>query len=83
MSETMMKAKTKARAKEEFSGEVLDELLQGVVTQQDLLGDGGTVKRLTKALLERVLQAELSHHLESGGIGGHETHFGRGELGVR
>lgn len=75
MTETMTKAKTKQEGREEFSAEVLDTLLQGVVTEQDLLGEGGTVKRLTKALLERVLQAELSHHL------GYDKHESKGRDG--
>jgi len=43
--------------------ELLDELLSGVKTPDDLLGDGGVFRQLKKALLERALGAELTHHL--------------------
>src|ERR1700734_2665853 len=43
--------------------ELLDELLSGVKTPEDLLGDGGVFRQLKKALMERVLSAELTHHL--------------------
>jgi putative transposase len=43
--------------------EVLDELLSGVSSPDDLLGDGGVFRRLKKALMERALGAELTHHL--------------------
>jgi putative transposase len=43
--------------------EVLDELLSGVNSPDDLLGDGGIFRQLKKALMERALGAELTHHL--------------------
>lgn len=43
--------------------ELLDELLAGYETPEDLLGDEGLFKQLKKALLERALGAELSGHL--------------------
>jgi putative transposase len=43
--------------------EVLDELLSGVSSAEDLLGDGGIFRQLKKALMERALGAELTHHL--------------------
>jgi putative transposase len=43
--------------------ELLDELLSGVKTPDDLLGDGGVFRQLKKALMERALGAELTHHL--------------------
>ena len=42
--------------------EVLDELLKDYKTPEDLLGKNGIVKQLTKALIERALQAELTDH---------------------
>ena len=44
--------------------ELLDELLKGVSTQEDLFGTDGLLKRLTGRLVERALKAELDHHLE-------------------
>jgi len=43
--------------------ELLDELLSGFKTPEDLLGDGGIFRQLRKALMERALGAELTHHL--------------------
>src|SRR5690554_4283901 len=46
-----------------FREEVLAELLAGYEKPEDLLGKGGLLEQLTKALVERALGAELSHHL--------------------
>jgi putative transposase len=43
--------------------EVLDELLRGYSSPDDLLGEDGLFKELKKRLLERALGAELSDHL--------------------
>ncbi len=43
--------------------ELVDELLESVKSPQDLLGDEGLLKQLTARLLERTLDAELTHHL--------------------
>ena len=43
--------------------EHLDELLAGYEKPEDLLGEEGLFKQLKKALLERALSAELTHHL--------------------
>lgn len=43
--------------------ELLDELLAGVTSPEDLTGDGGLFRQLKKALMERALGAELSQHL--------------------
>ena len=52
--------------------ELLDELLAGVSSPEDLTGDGGLFKALKKAMMERVLGAELTHHLgyEKGDVAG-------------
>lgn len=52
--------------------EIIEELLQGYATPQDLLGEEGLFKELKKRLLERALGAELSEHLgyEKGDPGG-------------
>ena len=46
-----------------FREEVLAELLAGYEKPEDLIGKGGILEQLTKALVERALGAELSHHL--------------------
>lgn len=43
--------------------ELLDELLAGVSSPEELLGDAGLFRQLKKALMERALGAELTHHL--------------------
>ena len=43
--------------------EVIEELLQGYSSPQDLLGEEGLFKELKRRLLERALGAELSEHL--------------------
>lgn len=46
-----------------FRPELIDELLQDYRSPEDLMGESGIVKQLTKALIERCLSAELDHHL--------------------
>jgi putative transposase len=53
--------------------ELLDELLQECKTPPDLFGEGGILKQLTTALVERALEAELSTHL------GYKKHESRPE----
>ena len=48
--------------------EVLNELLAGYEEPTDLMGANGILQQLTKALIERVLEGELTHHL------GYEKH---------
>ena len=42
---------------------VVDELLKTYEKPEDLLGDKGLFKELQKALIERVLEGEMTHHL--------------------
>ena len=42
-----------------ISKELLDELLKDYKKPDDLLGQGGILKELTKALVERCLNAEI------------------------
>jgi putative transposase len=48
-----------------FQPELLDQLLQSYEKPEDLLGEGGILKQLTKALVERCLEAEMKTHLET------------------
>ena len=43
--------------------ELIDELLKDYETPQDILGEGGLLKELTKAVIERCLETELDAHL--------------------
>lgn len=54
--------------------ELIDKLLGDYKSPEDLIGELGLLKQLTKALLERAMQAELTHHI------GYEKHdpAGRG-----
>jgi putative transposase len=52
----------------EIKKEVLDELIKGYEKPEDLIGETGLLKQLTKALIERAMNAELTHHL------GYEKH---------
>ena len=45
--------------------ELLDELLKEYTNPQDLMGDNGILKQLTKAIVERCLNTEMAVHLES------------------
>jgi transposase-like protein len=46
-----------------FRPELIDELLKEYRSPEDLMGEGGIFKQLTKALIERCLSAELDTHL--------------------
>ena len=52
----------------EIKTELIDELLKGYQKPEDVIGENGLLKQLTKALLERAMSAELTHHL------GYEKH---------
>ena len=56
---------TEAKA---LPAELIDSLLSGYKKPEDLIGEHGLLKQLTKALVERALEAELEAHL------GHAKH---------
>ena len=43
--------------------DLIEKLLEGNQKPEDLIGENGLLKKLTKALVERALNAELTHHL--------------------
>jgi transposase-like protein len=55
-----------ARKKKESNrvDEMLDELLTDCPTPEDILGESGLLKQLSKRLIERALAGELNHHLK-------------------
>ena len=53
---------------EDIKPELVEVLLKGFQKPEDIIGEIGLLKRLTKALLVRTLHAELTHHL------GYEKH---------
>src|SRR4051812_20798696 len=54
--------------REQLSDEVIDQLLAGARTEEEIVGPGGVLTLLTKRRVERALQAELTEHL------GYESH---------
>ena len=48
--------------------EVIDKLLVGYKRPEEIVGENGLLKQLTKAILERALNAEMTEHL------GYEKH---------
>lgn len=65
--------------------ELLDELLAEYANPEDLTGPDGLLKRLTGALVERALQAEMTDHLgyESGAAEGQGTGNSRNGAGKK
>jgi len=47
----------------ELSDELIDELLAGARTAEEIAGPDGLLRQLTRRLLERALQAEITEHL--------------------
>jgi len=43
--------------------DLIDKLLEGYQKPEDLIGENGLLKQLTKALVERAMSAELTHQL--------------------
>src|SRR5579863_2557256 len=43
--------------------ELLDQLLPNYTKPEDLIGENGLLRQLTKALMERALEAEMATHL--------------------
>ena len=54
--------------RERLSDEVIDELLAGARSEEEIVGPGGLLAQLTKRLVERAMEAELTEHL------GYEPH---------
>src|SRR5437764_15449454 len=48
--------------------DLVDELLAGANTEEEIVGPGGLLSQLTKRLVERTMEVELSEHL------GYEPH---------
>src|SRR5512133_3836294 len=54
--------------RDRLSDGVIDELLAGARTEEEIVGPGGVLAQLTKRLVERAMSAELTDHL------GYEPH---------
>ena len=46
-----------------INNELIDNLLKGYQKPEDLIGENGLLKQLTKRLLERAMAAELTGHV--------------------
>ena len=57
-----------AEARNRLSDELIDELLAGARTEEEIVGPGGLLADLTRRLVERAMSAELTEHL------GYEPH---------
>ena len=51
-----------ARMASGSSDEVIDELLAGASTEEEIAGPGGLLAQLTKRLVERAMEVELTDH---------------------
>jgi transposase-like protein len=58
----------KRRGGERIPDEVIDQLLAGASSEQEIAGPGGLLAELTKRLVERAMEVELTDHL------GYEPH---------
>ncbi len=56
-----------------INNDLIDQLLKDYQKPEDILGAQGLLKQLTKAVLERAMQAELTDHL------GYEKHAPAGK----
>jgi putative transposase len=56
-------------ADRKISDEVIDELLAGASTEEEIAGPGGLLAELTKRLVERAMEVELTDHV------GYEPHL--------
>src|SRR5579872_5119297 len=54
--------------RDKLPDELVDELLAGAKTEEEIVGPGGLLSQLTKRLVERALEVELTDHL------GYEPH---------
>src|ERR671932_328433 len=54
--------------RDRLSDELIDELLAGARTEEEIVGPGGLLADLTRRLVERAMSAELTEHL------GYEPH---------
>ena len=63
-----------------ITNEVLDQILKDYEKPEDLLSDNGLLQQLTKALVERALNGEMTHHLgyEKNSPAGNNSHSRRG-----
>jgi putative transposase len=52
-----------AELRDRLGDELIDQLLAGARTEEEIVGPGGVLAQLTRRLVERAMEAELSEHL--------------------
>src|ERR1700694_3933854 len=62
--------------------ELIDELLQECADPREVLAEGGLIKQLTKAIIERCLETELEAHLGYPKHGRRESSTGNARNGT-
>jgi putative transposase len=68
VDDAVNRARLRAAVGRPLSDELLDELLAGAGTEEEIVGPGGLLAQLTKRLVERAMEVELTDHL------GYEPH---------
>src|SRR6266487_3962250 len=58
-----LKVELPSEIRDRLADEVIDELLAGARTEEEIVGPGGVRAQLTKRLVERAMSAELTEHL--------------------
>ena len=61
-------AELPGEVRDRLGDELIDELLAGARTEEEIVGPGGLLADLTRRLVERAMSAELTEHL------GYERH---------
>ena len=84
-SDTQLSEGEKMAEENEVPAELLDELLKNCKSPEDLLGKNGLLKQLSKGLLERMLEAEMSDHLgyDRYSVEGHHSGNSRNGKGTK
>ena len=79
MSESFKMRAKKTKAAKLFPDELIDALLAQVQNKdaESILGESGLAGQLKKQLAERMLAAELSHHLNQESESGNHPQAGR------
>jgi putative transposase len=66
--------------RQKLPDELVDELLAGAKTEEEIFAQGGLFSQLTKRLVERAMEVELTDHL--GNVPHHEPPGGTGNTRI-
>src|SRR6059058_4990132 len=59
----LLEERSPGEVRDRLADEVIDELLAGARSEEEIVGPGGVLAQLTKRLVERAMSAELAEHL--------------------